>query len=340
MPRQGRLHIPGGYYHVMGRGLERRRIFESAVDKKNVLVRLGEGLESAQSQCLAWAIMSNHYHLLIRVSSKPLSKLMSPLLSGYGTQYNHRKKRSGYVLQNRYKSILCDADNYLLELIRYIHLNPLKAKVVDTLSTLDRYPWSGHAGVMGNHAQPWHASAEVLSLFGKRLKSARYHYRQFVSEGITEVKNQDMSGGGLIRSYGGWEAVQFQRKEHEARIGDERILGNSDFVAAVLKSDKLPIDQKTQWQQKGWDIVKLIDKVCTYCEVSPADIVKKGRQNDLSKAKNLICYWGTQMLGLSSTEIAHYLKISQPSISKASKRGDKYCKQFGIEWEDVANNCR
>ena len=128
MLRQGRLHLAGGYYHVMVRGLERRRIFNSTVDKNDFLVRLGEGLENTQSQCLAWAIMSNHYHLLIRVSSKPLSKLMSPLLSGYGTQYNYRKKRSGYVFQNRFKSILCDADNYLLELIRYIHLNPLKAR--------------------------------------------------------------------------------------------------------------------------------------------------------------------------------------------------------------------
>ncbi len=137
MPRQGRLHIPEGYYHVMGRGLERRRIFSGDIDKIDFLKRLGEGLDHAQCQCLAWALMSNHYHLLIQVSSKPLSKLMSPLLSGYATQYNVRKKRSGYVFQNRYKSILCDADNYLLELIRYIHLNPLKAKIVDSLSVLD-----------------------------------------------------------------------------------------------------------------------------------------------------------------------------------------------------------
>ncbi len=148
----------------------------------------------------------------------------------------------------------------------------------------------------------------------------------------------DLSGGGLIRSYGGWEAVQFMRKEHESRIGDERILGDSDFVAAVLKKDDLSIDQKTHWQQKGWNIVKLISNVCTYFEISPVDIVKKGRQNDISHAKDLICYWGMQVLGLSSTEIANYLNISQPSISKANKRGDKYCRQYGLEWEDVANS--
>jgi len=96
---------------------------------------------------------------------------MSPLLSGYATQYNNRKKRSGYVFQNRYKSILCDADTYLLELIRYIHLNPLKAKMIDSLSLLERYRWSGYAGLMGNHVQTRHSCAQVLELFGKQHKS-------------------------------------------------------------------------------------------------------------------------------------------------------------------------
>lgn len=133
MPRIGRLHLEGGYYHVIGRGLERRRIFSGDDDKDDFLERLGLGLAQTDCQCLAFAMMSNHYHLLIRVSTKPLSVLMSKLLGGYATQYNRRKNRSGYVFQNRYKSILCDADNYLLELVRYIHLNPLKAKMVEDI---------------------------------------------------------------------------------------------------------------------------------------------------------------------------------------------------------------
>jgi len=279
--------------------------------------------------------MSNHYHLLIRLSSKPLNKLMSPLLSGYATQYNYRQKRSGYVFQNRYKSILVDADNYLLELIRYIHLNPVKANVVKTLSELDRFPWSGHAGLLGRHVQTWHSTSDVLALFGKQPKTARSRYRQFVSDGVNNAKHLDLSGGGLVRSYGGWEAVKFLRKEHEARIGDERLLGDSDFVTAVLKSDNIDIDERTKMHQQGWDITNLIEEVCAYFEVSPTDIVKKGRQNKISNAKNVICYWGTQVLGLASTELTNYLHLSQPSISKASKRGEDYCRQFGIEWGHV-----
>jgi len=99
----------------MGRGLESRRIFETEIDKQDFLTRLGKGLERTQCQCLAWAVMSNHYHLLIRVKSQPLSDLMSRVLSGYATQYNLRQRRVGYVFQNRFKSILCDADDYLLD---------------------------------------------------------------------------------------------------------------------------------------------------------------------------------------------------------------------------------
>jgi len=338
MPRQGRLHIPGGYYHVIGRGLERRRIFAGVEDKNDFVERLGEGLERTQCQCLAWAIMSNHYHLLIRVSSQPLSKLMSPLLSGYATKYNRRKKRSGYVFQNRYKSILCDADNYLLELIRYIHLNPLKAGVVSNLAELDRYRWTGHAGLMGNHVQAWHNREEVLELFGKKIKSARVHYRTFVSEGVSEMRKINYSGGGLVRSYGGWDTVKYLRKDHEVRIGDERILGDSDFVEEVLKNDKLDISLKSQLQQKGLDLEKLVNKVCEYNNIKPSDLARKGRQNKISIAKCLISYWGTQLLGLSTTEISQFLGVSQPAISMASKKGAEYCQQQSLEWEDVLNS--
>jgi len=254
MPRMGRLHIDGGYYHVIERGLERRRIFSGNDDKEDFLERLGIGLAQANCQCLAFAIMSNHYHLLIRVSSKPLSLLMSKLLSGYATQYNRRKNRSGYVFQNRYKSILCDADNYLLELIRYIHLNPLKAKMVENMDALGCYRWTGHAGLIGKHIQEWYSRREVLQLFGTTRKIALNRYRNFIEEGTNIAVAKDLSGGGLVRSYGGWDSVKCLRKEHEIRIGDERILGDSDFVESVLRNDILKINQQTDWQNKGWDI--------------------------------------------------------------------------------------
>jgi len=337
MPRHGRLHIEGGYYHVMGRGLERRHIFSSNDDKLDFLERLGVALVQTDSECLAFAVMSNHYHLLIRVSSAPLSRLMSKLLSGYATHYNHRNKRSGYVFQNRFKSILCDADNYLLELIRYIHLNPLKANMIETLVQLDRYRWTSHAGIMGSQPQSWFNQKAVLRLFGQQRKPAMNRYRDFIKASVKNSVNPDLSGGGLVRSYGGWDSVKELRKEHEIRIGDERILGDSDFVQAVLKKDELSITKKTDWQRKGWDLKKLVNVVCDYFEIKPSDLMQRGRQNSLSDAKSVICYWATHELGLSSTKLTQYLKISQPAISKAAKRGAVYCQEYDIEGEILGN---
>lgn len=335
MPRIGRLHIDGGYYHVMGCGLERRRIFSSDDDKQDFLDRLGIGLEQTGCQCLAFAMMSNHYHLLIQVSSQPLSKLMSKLLSGYATHYNYRKKRSGYVFQNRYKSILCDADTYLLELIRYIHLNPIKANMLDSVVKLDRYRWTGHAGLTGKHVYAWHDCSAVLSLFSRQRKVAIRRYREFIQDGISNGVNQNLSGGGLVRSYGGWDSIKLLRKDHEVRIGDERILGNSDFVEMVLKNDLLKINTHTDWQNKGWNIDKLVQAVCDYMALQKERLSQKGRNNSVSFAKNLICYWGTQELGLSSSIIASYLNVSQPAISKAAKRGADYCLLHSLNFDEI-----
>ena len=224
MPRRGRLHIEGGYYHVIGRGLERRYIFSEAEDKENFLLRLGDNLERSHVQCLGWALMSNHYHLLLRVGSKPLSLLMAPLLGGFGGYYNRRHRRSGYVFQNRYTSILCGADNHLLELVRYIHLNPLRANIVENLSALEQYRWTGHAGMIRpKYRRTWHDVDPALNLFGNSRQCAVAAYRQFMSF-VGDYKGaSNLSGGGLVRSYGGWETISRLRKEHISCIGDERI---------------------------------------------------------------------------------------------------------------------
>jgi len=264
MPRQGRLHVPGGLYHVIGRGLERRNIFSTDVDKIDFLARLGIGLQETACQCLAFAVMSNHYHLLIQVRHDPLSHLMSKLLSGYATAYNRRRNRSGYVFQNRFKSILCDADQYLLQLICYIHLNPLKARMLDSVEHLERYRWTGHAGLMGHHIQPWHDRDAVLRLFSSQRRYAIRQYRQFILAGLDEMNAPDLSGGGLVRSYGGWDSISMLKKEHEVRIGDERILGDSDFVASVLQDDRLEMTACSKWQAQGRDVRWLVMAVCRY----------------------------------------------------------------------------
>lgn len=319
------MHIPGGYYHVIGRGLERRRIFADDADKDNFLARLGEKLPRLEMHCLAWAVMPNHYHLLIRVGEQPLSTLMASVLGGYAGHYNRRHMRHGYVFQNRYSSILCDENTYLLELIRYIHLNPLRAGITGTIDDLACYPWTGHAGISENRPRPWHAAEDLLALFGKERRRALGRYKAFLAEGAkVKPSPAQYSRGGLIRSHGGWEMLSRLRKEHRCCIGDERILGDSHFVEKALKQDRMNIDARSRLQREGWDLERLVSRACQYCGIEEHRILEKSRCGPPSMAKALICYLGTQQLGLTSRAIADRLRISQPAVSKWTRKGRQY----------------
>ena len=152
MPRQPRLDAPGLLQHVMARGIERREIFKDDKDRESFLQRFAIILEETQTQCYAWSLIPNHFHLLIRTGVTPLSKIMRRLMTGYAVTFNKRHKRSGYLFQNRYKSVVCEEDPYFLELIRYI--NPLRAKLVQDLKELDKYPWAGHSAILGHRKNP------------------------------------------------------------------------------------------------------------------------------------------------------------------------------------------
>ena len=317
----------------MGRGLERRRIFGHDSDKQDFLQRLSECLAETEIECLAWSLMSNHYQLLIRVGTVPQSQLMRKLLSGYASGYNRRHRRAGYVFQSRYKSILCDEDRYFLALIRYIHLSPIKAKLIKTVKELDYYPWTGHAGLMGKQPCSWQNTQSVLGHFGKRPSTSRQRYRAFIKLGLTDSTQADLSGGGLIRSYAGWQDITQARKDHETRIGDERILGDSQFVQRVLEQDDIHLQEATRLKQAGWDLAGLIQYICEQYDVDDELLITRGRDNNLSVAKGLICHLGMRRFGLTSTALSRRLGMSQSAVSKAAKRGLAYCREEGIEFE-------
>lgn len=154
MPRQARLDVPGLLQHVMARAIERRAIFKDDKDRKALLEPLANILEEPQTQCYAWALIPNHFHLLLRTGPTPLCNVMRRLMTGYAVTFNKRHKRSGHLFQNRYKSVVCEEDPYLLELIRYIHLNPLRSGLVRDLKELDKYPWCGHSAILGRRKNP------------------------------------------------------------------------------------------------------------------------------------------------------------------------------------------
>ena len=234
MPRQARLDSPGTLHHVIVRGIEKKDIVQDKYDRKNMVSRLGALAEKTKTNIYAWALMSNHMHILLKSGPEGLSLFMRRLLTGYAITYNIRHKRHGHVFQNRYKSIICDEDAYFQELVRYIHLNPLRAKMVKTLSDLDRYPWCGHSVVMGKRKSEWQDADYVLSRFGQGNTVARKAYQQYIKDGVGEGRRDDLVGGGLVRTLGGWSQVLSLRKSKEKVLCDERILGQDEFVKSIL----------------------------------------------------------------------------------------------------------
>jgi REP element-mobilizing transposase RayT len=249
----------------MARGIERRKIFKDDKDRSSFLERPALILEETQTQCYAWALIPNHFHLLLRTGATPLSNVMRRLMTGYAVTFNRRHRRAGHLFQNRYKSVICEEDPYLLELIRYIHLNPLRAGLVNDLKELDKYPWSGHSAILGRRKNPLIPSIpsssyksagetkrksairnrksemslagkttmDVLLRFGNNVRIVRRRYRHFVKQGVNQGRRPELQGGGLVRSAGGNKVGLLGRKKEEREKGDARILGSGDFACPV-----------------------------------------------------------------------------------------------------------
>jgi len=131
--RKARIDAPGALRHIICRGIERRKIFRNDTDKDDFIGRLSKVLTETHTPCYAWALLSNHLHLLLRTGNAPIATIMRKVLTGYVVSFNRRYWRNGHLFQNRYKSILCQEDNCLLELVRYIHLNPLRAELISSI---------------------------------------------------------------------------------------------------------------------------------------------------------------------------------------------------------------
>ena len=323
MPRGSRIDALGALHHIICRGIERQTIFQDDYDRDNFISRLSAIVTETRTGCLAWALIPNHFHLLLKSGDTSIATVMRRLLTGYAVTYNRRHNRHGHLFQNRYKSILCQEDAYLLELVRYIHLNPLRAKIVGSLEHLDHYRYCGHSRLIGHIDDDWQAQTEVLTLFAKRLSTCRRRYRAFIEKGLTMGKRPELTGGGLRRSAGGWQEVQSLRKQGIHLKSDERILGQSDFVAGVLQQQNERLDRKYRLKAMGYDFDKIVARVGKIFAMSPRDILQAGKQPQRVQARSLVCYWAVRELGLSATEVGRQLDLSQSAVSRAVPRGEK-----------------
>jgi putative transposase len=173
MPCKARIDAPGALQHIILRGIDSGVIFKDNTDCENFLTRLERLLTESSTPCLAWVLMDNHVHMLLRTARLPISILMRRLLTSYAQQFNRRHRRHGVLFQNRYKYILCENQPYLLELVRYIHLNPLRAGVVHDMEALRGYPRCGHSALMGQVRREWQDTEYALRLFGDGWSTGR-----------------------------------------------------------------------------------------------------------------------------------------------------------------------
>lgn len=323
MPRKARIDAPGALHHIICRGIDRRKIFRDDMDLDSFVERFGRVISETQTPCYAWALIPNHFHLLLQTGNLPITTVMRKLLTGYAVTFNRRHRRTGHLFQNRYKSILCQEDPYLLELIRYIHLNPLRAGLVSSMKQLDRYRYCGHSYLVGRRKNEWQDTNKVLKLFGRRVSSARKHYREFVQKGVAMGRRPDLTGGGLIRTAGGWQALKGFRRLGMHIKGDERILGDSDFVESVLEEQSERLERRYRLQMQGYDMDKVVDRVAEVFKLKPEEVLSSGKQPQRVKARSLLCYWAVKELEMGGADVAQRLKISNSAVSRSVVRGEK-----------------
>jgi len=323
MPRLARLDAPGVLHHVMIRGIERRKIFQNNKDREDFLNRLGKLLVETQTICYGWVLIPNHAHFLFRTGKVPLATVMRRLLTGYALSFNRRHKRSGQLFQNRYKSIVCQEDAYLKELVRYIHLNPIRAGMVATLNKLNTYPYCGHSTLMGKKDRPWQEVSYVLGYFSNTSRSARKAYLSYMESGLAQGHRDDLVGGGLIRSLGGWSEVKSLRLKGQDHImSDERILGESEFVDAVLSQANEKYERRYELKARGYTLNRIAERVAELSGMKEHEVFSKGRQKRKVAARSLLCFWAVRELGISLTDLARTLEMSIPGVGFAVERGE------------------
>ena len=323
MPRQARIDAPGALQHIIIRGIERKAIFKDVADRKNFLKRLALIISETETICYAWVLMTNHVHLLLKTGLAPIATVMRRLLTGYAVSFNRRHRRHGQRFQNRYKSFLCEEELYLLELVRYIHLNPLRARAVKDLKALKSYRWCGHSALMGKVEAKFQDTQFVLKLFGKSLRQARRAYESYVSKAAKQGRRPDLVGGGLLRSVGGWAKLRGFSDIGVRIKGDERILGSSDFVEQVLKQADEQLEEKYRLQANVISLATFVDKVAQYYKIDPEDLKSASKERSVTKARRALCYLAVRKLGYTCVDVSKALNIKAVTVSKAVNLGSK-----------------
>ncbi len=316
------MDIPGALHHIMVRGIDKTAIFKDDEDKARFLERLGHNITEGKCTVYAWVLMSNHVHILFKSGRDGISSVMRRLLTWYAQYYNRRHRRMGHLFENRYKSILCEEDAYLLALVRYIHLNPMRAGILKTMEDLDHYSWSGHRTIIDRSKDPWMDAEYILAQFGDNRRKALREYRRFMAEGAGQGRSRELTGGGLVRSQGGWSQVLAMRRRGRKEEFDERILGGGDFVNNILKEAEDRQLRQLKAKRSGKNIQKIIEEECRDYGVSSVELQGGSKRRKVSNARATIGLRSREELGLSAAEIARHVGVNTSGITRAIERAE------------------
>ena len=289
MARKPRIHYAGAVYHVLLRGNAGQQIFFETADYLRFLRFMGEGIEKYNCRVHAFCLMPNHIHMAIQVGDTPLSRIMQNLCFRYTQWMNRRRDRVGHLFQGRYKAVLVDAGSYLLELVRYIHLNPVRAGIV---KSPEAYLWSSHLSYLGERKLPWLTTDWVLSRFSSSRGQPGNEYREFVHSGD--------EGG--------------QKEEfHRGTKGERRVLGENPFIEEVFRRAK-------QERKKTPSMGEVIRRVCEQYGVEEKELSAAGKNRRVSLVRGIIAWLILESGELTLTELSKRLNRDISTLSSAVKR--------------------
>ncbi len=289
MARPLRIEYPGAFYHVMHRGNDGTEIFKSSKDREKFLEYVGKAAERYSIKIHSYCLMTNHYHLLIETPHPNLSQAIKWINVGYVAYFNRKHRRSGHLFQGWFKAVVIDADEYLKHLSRYIHLNPIRAGMVEHCKD---YPWSSYPVFSGYaKARKWLEIHWLLSLFGRSRKKAMARYREFV------------------------ESVQNEKIENPSKdIVSGAILGGTEFINWIKRyflSDTPDIKEKPQLKilKPGLTFENLISAICKEFGCTHESILQKGKKRNL--ARDVAIYLSREMTGESGVALGRFLEYPE-----------------------------
>jgi len=310
---------PGALHHVMARGIDGKAIFSEVSEKADICNRLEKLVPEMGMELYAWVIMSNHLHLFLKSGAEPLHKLMQRLLTGFSVRYNRKYDRRGHVFQDRFLSILVQADNYFLKLVRYILLNPLRAGIVANFQELIEYKWCGYRSIAGVESVSWQNVETVLAKFGNTTYEKKLsNFESFMKQQISEVELERMKSGTFVIGRNG--TVQTNAKKHN--LNSCTVLGDKAFAVRVTQS--LKQDQKNAVRDRCNQhnaIDKLFRNIERIFGVNKNVIKGNSRGMKISHSRSLAAIVLSERLGLTLRECARVLNMSYCGVKYAIKKG-------------------